>query len=203
MGSGHKFDQISVSLRSFELEFCEGFGFFLCGSNKEKAGHTCGLTASGLAYCWGAGDVGQLGHGLHHPTLQDEPVEVSGRHTFSTISAAGSHTCALVISGEVYCWGRRGEFGKVVYNVPELVSREPKLATISGRCGLTIDGKAYCQDVNYSFLQFTYSPVDTDLAFTSISARSGHAWGIAEDGAAYCWGSNDRGQLGNGPHSSS
>jgi hypothetical protein len=40
--------------------------------------------------------------------------------------------------------------------------------------------------------------VSGSLAFRQVSAGRTHTCGLATDGRAYCWGSNNRGQLGNG-----
>jgi len=44
-------------------------------------------------------------------------------------------------------------------------------------------------------------PPTTDVAWTSVAAGSFHSCGLADDGAAYCWGLNGNGQLGAGPAS--
>ena len=62
----------------------------------------CGLTATGVAYCWGFGLQGQLGNGTVGNS--SVPVLVSGGHSFSSISA-GASVCGLTTEGAAYCWG--------------------------------------------------------------------------------------------------
>ena len=68
--------------------------------------HTCGLTASGNAFCWGDDDHGQLGNDA---SLADKPTPVpvdmstlSGDR-FVSIVAGGFHTCGLIASGAAWC----------------------------------------------------------------------------------------------------
>ena len=42
------------------------------------------------------------------------------------------------------------------------------------------------------------TPPRPPLVFTALSAGNGHACGLTTDGAAYCWGFNEDGGLGNG-----
>ena len=71
--------------------------------------HTCGVTTGGAAYCWGRGEIGQLGNGAtdNHAA----PVAVSGDLTFASISVGGFHTCGVTTEGAAYCWGE-GESGR-------------------------------------------------------------------------------------------
>jgi len=68
--------------------------------------HTCGITTSGAAYCWGYGSYGALGTGT--TASASAPVAVSGGLTFAKVSAGGAHTCGVTTLGVVYCWGSRG-----------------------------------------------------------------------------------------------
>jgi alpha-tubulin suppressor-like RCC1 family protein len=60
--------------------------------------HTCGLSASGTAYCWG--------HSVHGTTTpQWAPTRVAGGLAFSALSVGSHHSCGLTQDGHLYCWG--------------------------------------------------------------------------------------------------
>lgn len=80
----------------------------------------------------GMGSEGQLGGGRTVAAM-DTPVEVSGGHTFVSVSAGGQHTEAIEVlpSGKAYCWGVSGpaEGGIACYCVclPAIPSCNPSL----------------------------------------------------------------------------
>ena len=65
--------------------------------------HSCGVTTSGNAYCWGDNSSGQLGDGTSSGRVS--PAPVAGGLRFAVVSAGGDHTCGATPSGGVYCWG--------------------------------------------------------------------------------------------------
>lgn len=135
--------------------------------------HTCGLTTSGHAYCWGLNEAGQLGDGTQTRSLI--PVAVAGGHTFTSVDAA-AHSCAVTSSGAGYCWG---------YNY-------------NGQLGNGGTGPEACTGFGPNCAT-TPQPVSGGLAFGRIlPSRYGHSCGRTRDGAIYCWGRNDFGQIGNG-----
>jgi alpha-tubulin suppressor-like RCC1 family protein len=69
--------------------------------------YTCGLTSTGIAYCWGyPQNIGDL-------SSSTAPVAVPGGLSFKTLSTGPYTTCGLTVSGVAYCWGNNeeGEFG--------------------------------------------------------------------------------------------
>src|SRR5438067_1284107 len=73
--------------------------------------HTCGITLTSNAYCWGWDVFGQLGDSS--ATTSTTPVPVKGGYTFTVISAGEGHTCAVTTTNVAYCWGdnRSGQLG--------------------------------------------------------------------------------------------
>jgi alpha-tubulin suppressor-like RCC1 family protein len=67
--------------------------------------HTCAVLAGGQVRCWGFNDYGQLGNGSNINSAT--PVTVSGlaASVVSVASGGEEHSCALLSSGDVECWG--------------------------------------------------------------------------------------------------
>src|SRR5436189_235782 len=68
--------------------------------------HTCAVTTTGDAYCWGRNEFGRLGDGTgtdrRTPVLVAAPAGV----TFTSVRAGAAHSCGLAAAGGVaYCWG--------------------------------------------------------------------------------------------------
>ncbi|UQA56515.1 RCC1 domain-containing protein [Polyangium aurulentum] len=83
--------------------------------------HTCALLAGGAVKCWGAGTLGSLGSNDTQP-LGDEPNEMGSALPFvdvgpgqivTAIAAGSYHTCALLSTGTLKCWGNNfnGQLG--------------------------------------------------------------------------------------------
>lgn len=91
----------------------------LTGVTQMTAGyfHTCALLTTGGVKCWGRDDYGQLGDGAQDASV-GTPVDVIGLASGVTqIASKGSHTCALLSTGRVKCWGRNlgGSLGDGTY----------------------------------------------------------------------------------------
>jgi len=173
----------------------------------EISGGACGVATSGVAYCWGANGVGELGDG----TTEDRgwtPTQVAGGLTFKSVSARSSMRCGITVAGAAYCWGSGGGLA------PSLVVGGLTFAQIaagvgpefggSHTCGITTQGGAYCWGSNFlgqlgDGTQTNRSQpvaVSGSFTFVALSAGDAHTCGITADGAAYCWGNNASGQLG-------
>jgi alpha-tubulin suppressor-like RCC1 family protein len=133
-------------------------------------GHSCAVDGSGVVWCWGANDYGQLGDGSTTPS--PEPKAVPGLPAIDTVSAGATHTCAYSSPDadpvQAFCWGRN-DFGQLGDGTTTDSLNPLKLTLPNG-------GKI-----------FRMSP---GAGFTPAIVSAG---GVLE---AWCWGKNDKGQCG-------
>ncbi|HEY6881549.1 MAG TPA: hypothetical protein VI299_26165 [Polyangiales bacterium] len=80
--------------------------------------HTCALLDDGSVKCWGQNDAGQLGQG-DTADRGDAPGEVAALAPIAlgepaVAVAAGLHSCAILASGGIKCWGpnAQGQLGQ-------------------------------------------------------------------------------------------
>lgn len=66
--------------------------------------HTCAIRANGELMCWGDNTDAQLGR-PSSDALRSSPVKVDGLSGVTDVSAGGGHTCALLGTGVIQCWG--------------------------------------------------------------------------------------------------
>jgi alpha-tubulin suppressor-like RCC1 family protein len=177
------------------------------------AGHTCALTPTGTAYCWGYNLDGELGNG--ETDNQPAPVPVAGGLAFTTVAVGGWHTCGLTASGSAWCWGRNdagqlGEGTTTTQLTPVPVAGGLAFAEIAvgnrHTCGRTMTGIAWCwgdnRDGQLGDGTTTNRPtpvaVSGGLSITALSAGVYHTCGLTAGGQAYCWGAGGFGRLGDG-----
>ncbi|MCA8837063.1 MAG: Ig-like domain-containing protein, partial [Proteobacteria bacterium] len=77
------------------------------------AAHTCALNTDDELYCWGESDSGRLGLGAVSADGAS-PAEVAAptNTSWSQASAGSEHTCAITMTGALYCWGE-GDSGRL------------------------------------------------------------------------------------------
>lgn len=188
----------------------------LTGATDVSSGdnHTCAV-AGGNGYCWGFNNYGVLGTGT--PDDQTTPTAVVGlgAGTVTAVSTSFGNTC-FVIDGAAKCWGYNysGQVGNdstVTVNVPTqvvgLTSGVTDIDAWSMNTCAIVNGGAWCWGAGYSGqLGNGSSSGDSDVpvqvtgltsGVTDISVGFGYACAVVS-GAAKCWGSNSRGNLGNG-----
>jgi len=177
--------------------------------------HTCALTGSSGAKCWGDNYFGQLGDGT--VTHRHIPVDVAGlMNTVLTISMGDVHTCALTTAHGVKCWGDNlwGQLGDGTTN--------NRLIPVDA-LGLTANvesismGNYYSCIVNTAHIvkcwgdnrwgqlgdgTTTTRPNPENASslpgLTFVSGGAKHTCALTTSSGMKCWGNNFHGQLGDG-----
>ncbi len=178
--------------------------------------HTCALKNDGTLWCWGFNNRGQLGDG----TTVDEtmPVQVTALGSLVVEVAVGSqHTCARKTNGTVWCWGWNdgGQLGDGTYDTKSTPAQVAALGSSalevaagdSHTCARKADGTLWCWgNGNLGALgdgSATVKPTPVQVAalgtsVIGVTAGGGYTCARKSDSTAWCWGWNDKGQLGDG-----
>ena len=131
--------------------------------------HTCALRRTGTITCWGNNEDGQLGNGQSGSGERSSvPVEVLGINDATAIAAGYDHSCALLQTGTITCWGNNED----------------------GQLGNGQSGEDTISSVPVEVLGINDA--------TAIAAGGRHSCALRRTGTITCWGNNFTGQLGNG-----
>src|SRR5438477_1057791 len=178
------------------------------------ANHTCGVTTSRAAYCWGHNAAGEIGDGTR--MNRSSPVLVGGGLRFVALGTGGETTCGVTTTGAAYCWGDN-QFGQLGDGTSQNQRASPVLVTggldfaalavsYFHACGVATDGVAYCWGANDAgelgdqtrTSRSSPAPVAGGLTFARVSVGAQFSCGVTTDAAADCWGHNSFGQRGDG-----
>ncbi|HEV3052957.1 MAG TPA: hypothetical protein VGX50_21800, partial [Longimicrobium sp.] len=169
--------------RNIRFEFiatitCSGalagtWGGFSASGIRVGGSNVCSWAYESTVRCWGLDNsLGQLGNGSRAPS--EQPVAIGGPRRYRMVAVSASHACAVTGDQAIWCWG----------------------GNPSGQLGTGSDaGPESCNGTPCSTVPVA---VAGGVAFSGVAVGSGHSCGVDTSGAAWCWGANDHGQLGDG-----
>jgi len=192
--------------------------------------HTCAILATGAVRCWGAGGGGRLGYGNTSSVGDTERPSSAGDVDLGgiaiQIAAAGLHTCAVLDTGAVRCWGsaQQGRLGHA--NLADIGDDETprtagdvdiggpvtQIATGAAHTCAIVAGHVRCWGaaahgrLGHGGASITIGDDETPAArpvlqlggpADQITAGGDHACALLTGGNVVCWGSNANGQNGN------
>jgi alpha-tubulin suppressor-like RCC1 family protein len=119
--------------------------------------------------CWGNNGFGQLGNNSTDDSLVPVAVDpfTDGSASAVAIAVGSEHTCAVLDTGVVNCWGynHKGQLGN--------------------------------NSTDDSLVPVAVDPFTDGATAVSIAADLYHTCAVLNTGVVNCWGNNDYGQLGN------
>lgn len=183
------------------------------------AGHftSCGIRAEGDVWCWGAGAVTVGTTPRSAPALD----LAAGAAPWTSLGLAGSTACAVDAAGGAFCSttnsstphaSAQGTTWRTL-QVGDL-NHDPTLGWVGGlrfACGLTAAGEIRCQGGalhgelgrgsgplgNGQLSDPAFAPVSGPQGYSALALGGRFVCGL-RDAAAFCWGRNTLGQLGDG-----
>ncbi len=154
--------------------------------------HACGI-ASGRVHCWGEADTDRLrGVAEVGEVVVDTKIDDVQR-----IVAGFFHTCAVLRSGEILCWGTGG-----IWRDPPARLDDPNGAIAAGlasTCAVTASDRTTCGGAFNGWGDSSLPKITERLEHAkaiSLGVQSGCL--IGDDDGVRCWGRGSWGELGDG-----
>ena len=138
--------------------------------------HSCAIDSGGGLLCWGDNINAQVGNGTTGgsqlwPTPVVGPGGVGFLSNVVAVDGGSDHTCAARSDGSAWCWGDNafGQLGD----------------------GTTTDSSSPVQVVGPGGVGFLSAVVE-------VAGSKSHSCALKSDGSVWCWGSDNKGKLGDG-----
>ena len=164
--------------------------------------HTCAINSEHLLYCWGYNGYNELGDGTTNTVASPEPI---GTATWTAVSAAPYHTCAIAqADNTLWCWGT-GDLGVMdltTVATPMQVTTDDTFSAVSTglqiTCAITTTSQLRCWGYAFNGAGPMAVLIDgADLTdWTSVSSTWTHVCATRSDGSLWCFGDDSTAQLG-------
>ena len=133
--------------------------------------HTLAIDPLGNVWASGRNDYGQLGLGIPESLILSRPAQISGLQNIVRVYASGYSSYAIDGSGKMYAWG------------------------LNDQCQLG-NGNRINQRLPEVIFNTDLDPAENIWKYQS--SGTDHVLEVRKDGSLWAWGSNDKGQLGQG-----
>lgn len=175
-------------------------------------GTVCALHQDGRVSCWGRNAQHEIPGGAAGPA---RPPALTNLESVSWIEAGYAHFCARRPDG-LYCWGENeqsqlGTGDGLEQAVPVLALAGDVTGAALGldfSCAVHLDHQVHCWGANRfgqlgtgatDVIALDEAPIEGfSEPVAEIGAGHAHTCARTSSGRVYCWGGNDRGQLGAG-----
>ncbi len=188
---------------------------------------TCAVTAGQQLFCFGDNSYRQLTSGVPEE-YSGTPHEIELPDAPTAVAVGRRHVCALSEAHEVYCWGMAyhgqigvpgitdgvscGEGGEFCVDSPRQVSAITDVEILASggdhTCAKLYGGRLYCWGANTAgqvgngstdnaFEPVEILPVDAS-GWENVAVGGDHTCAIDSNGQLWCWGLNERDQIGTG-----
>lgn len=188
--------------------------------------HTCASVDGDTAQCWGHGGAGKVGDNNtagHDVTLAQNVLAATADKLsgVQTIASGSQHSCALLLDGNVKCWGegslgQLGDANAQDSGLPvDVIISDVQQVAVGGdhSCALTDDQFVLCwgsnsngqigqalqvSNVTYPYTVSGLTNERGEPDTIAISAGERHNCALSAMGTVRCWGSGAWGKLGDG-----
>ena len=172
-----------------------------------SSAHVCAIgEADGLAYCWGANDLGQAGvsNGGQPVTT---PTQVDPSMQVIEIGAGTTFTCAIKVNLLAVCWGG-GSPAIVRVDIEDSYQFSRISGGFAHHCAIRVsNSRVMCWGKNDGNQLGDGTTIDHDLTFPTQVAYTGSSFvdvrafgnttcALDNHGKVFCWGDNTNGAAG-------
>ncbi len=196
-------------------EAVEELGVITAINSGEGTYAPCAVRENHSVGCWDSNQLGGFGNGKDGGEYSAKPVTVGGVSNATTISAGGLSACATLSSGGIDCWGENREGAVGNGHIGE-VATSAAVVGITKATQVSVGDDHACalesQEVkcwgtggegelgNGETPEAADEPVRVTGISSAVEISAGdlHACALLTSNQVECWGSNRRGELGDG-----